>query len=202
MDPNSAENSKPADRPADSGYEARKKRVTPRQLWAQSKPHPEPPQEPSPIPTSFTLRPPSGEPDAGPDAETEEEEQEVNVPLEPTDRQEDETDSLGEMPGEGKPAERIEESPSTPVGTEDVHVRPTMRPGAMDYPYATHRPPPQEDAVEPPAEELERKVSGAFLLGILIIVAALVMSFALIKLHRRVSQLEQRVEALEGGAGE
>jgi hypothetical protein len=78
-------------------------------------------------------------------------------------------------------------------------VEPDMQPGSMRYPFATHRPPPEDEEGEEAASNgsQERRVSAAFVLGVLIIVAALSAGIALVVQQGRINSLERRVGELE-----
>ena len=101
-----------------------------------------------------------------------------------------------EEPAAEEPAaEEPEEKPAFKM------VKASMQPGAMKYPYATHRPPPGEGEEEK-ARPLEgpaaqKGISGSFLAGIVAIVHVLIFAVAVVKHHKRLTRLEQRVHELE-----
>lgn len=82
-------------------------------------------------------------------------------------------------------------------GSPPKMVEPDMQPGTMDYPYATHRTPPEGEEDELVSVGLEKRISNTFVLGVMIIVAALIFGLSMVKQHRKTRTLEQRIMELE-----
>lgn len=78
-------------------------------------------------------------------------------------------------------------------------------------PYATHRPPPNDETAEKaelaaatggvrPEAKSDRRVSAGFVLGIALIAIALIGGIWLARLSNRMASLEERISALEPAA--
>ncbi|MDP6439405.1 MAG: hypothetical protein QGH74_07215 [Candidatus Brocadiia bacterium] len=210
----------------DNPYRRRKKRVTPRQLWARGQSGPpevreEDPAVPPPsdeaaeagLPIELVVQDEleeavfaeaEGEPAAEAEAHAEHG-GELGIEV-PSSAQETQEQAEGEAmmdleePG-GEPAAEDEPTGETATADENEEgprmVDLAMQPGSMQYPFATHGPAPQSGEDEPASAELERRVSTGFVLGALIIVASLVAGIALVRVSRRVSQLESSIVELK-----
>jgi hypothetical protein len=98
--------------------------------------------------------------------------------------------------GEEAAAEGEEDRAAAQGGAGRYKLVQGPQPGTMRLPHSTHGPAP-EDAGKQARVEAEDRLSGTFVLGVLIIVAALILGFALIRLQRRVLSVESRVQVLE-----
>ena len=147
-----------------------------------------------------------------PDDETEDEAQndvEVSAESEPFDTSEEPQVATANNPEpEQQPEEpQAAETPSAEQAAESRDdaaqsqkpepkmVERDKQPGQMRYPYATHGPAPESDEEDTPKEE--RKVSSAFVLGIIVIVVGVLLGLALVRQHKRISRLDERVAQLE-----
>lgn len=201
----------------DSLYEKRKARLTPRQLWAYRKQQGEenPPElKVTPV-HAEPEEPEVNEPEAETEIETEEErieqqpepetpppvpeeqaQQESETSPEPEQEQDDLLDDLLDEPVEKKQPRMVDAS---------------RQPGTMRYPFATHGPvvdeEEEEEPEEPEAQQREtveagadndnRRISSALILGILIIGAALFVGLAIAGQQHRIHALEKRIAELE-----
>jgi len=113
----------------------------------------------------------------------------------------DEQPEQVESPASQEDAETTQSTPEEPATRrEPKMVEPSMQPGAMRYPYATHSAPPEaEDGEHDGADwhSAEGRFSGGLVVGVLAILVALVMALTLLGQHRKISSLQQRVSALE-----
>ena len=103
----------------------------------------------------------------------------------------------------GSPSAEASQKPEPqPPAAKPEHkmVEPSMQPGAMRYPYATHGLPPEPEERKRGASELapeERQFSTTLVLGVLIILVGFLIGLALVGQHRRISSLQRRVSELE-----
>ena len=179
--------------PVDGDHASRKGRLTPRQMWARQarrrarggavQADAAPSEEDIQAVVGFGAD--AGAEDAA--VLSEEPQEGEEFPYDEPLLEEAEEDS-----DEGAPAE--EESEEKP---EPVMVDPSMQPGAMNYPYATHRPAPDAGEEEKAPAGLDKRVSGGFIIGIVIIVFALILAISVVGQRSRISVLEERVRALE-----
>ncbi len=110
--------------------------------------------------------------------QSEEQPAEQESPAQEGDAEKQDTEALGEKP----PAKMVE---------------PSMQPGTMRYPYATHRLPPEGGREAGAPAGFERRVSSVFVLGVLIIAFALVIGIALIGQHKRIGSLQEQITNVE-----
>lgn len=203
--------------PAGSDYASRKARVTPRQLWAnrdrpedaeqpradaraQSTERSQPINKPGPlmeitdiselVQAAAESREVERTPAQPPQAET-------TSPLEQAPEASDASDQIAAAADDAELLDSILEEPEDKP--EPMMVNADRQPGSMQYPFATHGPVPgegEDDPVTVAAAE-ERRVSSSFVLGALIIAAALLVGLALAGQRSRIAELEQRVAELE-----
>ena len=192
--------------------EGRKRRRTPRQLWEemerqkakrQGGSDEEPPTE-SAGPKQALEQEISVTPNTDDDEPREEMEAEAEESEEQLEESDDfEVENIGES--ELDEADEPEEEPAQEAEQEAPAAKPTPKmvepdrqPGQMRYQYATHGPAPGEQEGEQAwPEQSPRSVSGGFVLGVIIIVAAVLIGLALVRQHKRISELEQRVTVIE-----
>jgi len=188
----------------------RRKRVTPRQLWAkgktrpaqdESESRPEPQAEaadeaePGEEPVDLVFAPdspPEGQPPEDVPAHEEDAERSPLVVIAPA--VEDEEAGKGGEPPDALAGEESAEAEGADRKGPRM-VPPELQPGSMHYPYATHGRAPQDE--ESGGASLERRISAGFVLGVLIVVSALAAGLALVSQARRIGRLEQRMEQLE-----
>ncbi len=95
-----------------------------------------------------------------------------------------------------------------PDGGESSHrmVETDRQPGLMQHPFATHAPPPVEDEAEDEASWKGGsmgnlidgdKISTPFVLGMLIVAAALFVGLMFASQRRQLGELRERIEVIE-----
>lgn len=171
--------------PVGSGHASRKGRLTPRQLWAR--------QERGRTKGQASEKPQAAKKGRSKAAEAEaaalgEDEKAYEEPFYEGPVLEESVEAGAEETG-------VVEEPADK--REPVMVDPSMQPGAMDYPYATHRLAPDTREGELASVGFEKRVSSGFIIGVLIIVVALITGLSIVSQHKRISTLEERIRALE-----
>ena len=196
---------------ASGSYASRKGRLTPRQMWArqarrraksQTKTADADPSEEA-VHAETVL----GEDAESPTAAFLGEEPQDNEDLQDDDEtiieviQEDSDD---ESPDDAEILEVIEDDSDEELPAEEkpepVMVDASMQPGAMNYPYATHRLAPDEPDTEKAPSGFERRISSGFVIGVVVVAFALILGMSIVGQRRRIVVLEERVRVLEDAA--
>jgi hypothetical protein len=201
-----------------------KGRVTPRQLWQRMERDRALGRTPPPI--QYAEQPSAASPDAGQSPGQNAPQTQKSEPVSALEQQSAdehldallsdnlragetmEKPSVNQKEAEQQPQEQMPsetesqtETPPQPAQTgkrEAVMVQPEKQPGRMKYPYATHGPAPEPQPGQLSwTEHGERRVSSAFVLGVLIVVVSLLIGLVLVRHHLRLSQLEKRVAEME-----
>lgn len=108
--------------------------------------------------------------------------------------------------GEEEPAAQSPED-GTEQDSDAQQELPRIDPDKGPSPYATHRPPPQDENAEKAeleavnGEEQAREISSGFLLGIALIVVALIGGILIARMQGKIGALERRVQNLEQAQG-
>jgi uncharacterized membrane protein len=215
MQPHDARDEETIGQPVGSESQEKKARVTPRQVWERTERRPvgDAPQKPL---AQKRQRPKL-------EQVSDEEHFEVKLPSKLQTAQqeapeepavEDPTAELAETvqvprdaevaePAKAAAAEPAEQAPETPQDALEekgdkkpaMMVEPTMQPGNMRYPFATHGPAPQrEGALE---ESGERQISTGLVVGALIILFAVIFGFIIASQQRKIGGLQDRLDRLE-----
>jgi len=176
----------------------RRERITPRQLWASRQ---QAQSAPSQAPSETA--PEAPEESAGVD----------EAPSAPAAFFGEQPDETGRDEPAGEAArDEADLAPAGPDGPQDTPqaepapkpepkmVDPSMQPGAMRYPYATHGRPPEDDEQRPAGATWRAPEEGGhrtLLVGLLVLGAVLVFGLILANQHHRLRALQDRVAELE-----